>query len=220
MRRIAAKSAYALTTLWGAATLLFVLFSLAGDPVQALLGPRADKATEEAVRKKIGYDRPAWRRYASFLVHLSPVRPVEGKWGVYPPDLGVSFRYSRPVWDLYLEKLPGTLILAITALTLGAALGIFLGATAAVHENRTLDRWIVVLASVGFSTPSYLAAVTCIWLFTIVWDVGLAPTGYIVEEEIFGTGVTLNLRALILPAATLAVRPMGTIVLIARERMS
>lgn len=220
MKRTLLKALHSATILWGVATLLFLLFGLAGDPVKMMLGPRADPATEDAVRKKIGYDKPVVQRYFVYLAGLSPIRKENEKWGVYPPNLGLSFRFDRPVWDLYLEKLPGTLILAVLALALGAAAGIALGVAAAMHENRPLDQIIAVVASLGFSVPSYFAAVLGIWLFTVVFDVGLRPTGYVVEDKIFGEGTALNLRSLVLPVLTLAVRPLGTITLITRERMS
>ncbi len=219
MKKLLFKTLFSISILWGVATLLFGLFSLAGDPVKMMLGPRADQATEEAVRKKIGFDKPALQRYRAYLAGLSPLRVENGKWGIFPPNLGVSFLYDRPVWDLYLEKLPGTLILAVLGLALGAAAGVALGVTAALHENRPLDRVVTVVASTGFSTPSYFAAVLGIWIFTVVFDFGLQPTGYVVEDKIFGDGTTFNLRSLVLPVMTLAVRPLGTITLITRERM-
>jgi peptide/nickel transport system permease protein len=123
------------------------------------------------------------------------------------------------VWDLYLEKLPGTMILALVSLAVGAAGGILLGVTAARHEGRPTDTFITVVASVGFSVPSYFAAVACIWFFTVAFDFGLRPTGYILEDKVFEPGVSLQLKNLVLPVLTLAVRPLGTITLITRERM-
>ncbi|MFW5659583.1 MAG: ABC transporter permease, partial [Bacteroidota bacterium] len=67
MRTFVRKSLRILLTLWGVATVLFVLFRLLGDPAEALSAQRTDIATQQAIHAELGLDQPLIVQYAQYL---------------------------------------------------------------------------------------------------------------------------------------------------------
>src|SRR5258705_5167080 len=98
-----------------------------GDPVLALAGEHGDAAYYAFIRAKFGLDRPLPEQ---LVVYLTPV--ARG-------DLGLSFVHGRPVVDIIVERLPATLLLIVTALTLSTTIGIALGVLAARQVGRLAD---------------------------------------------------------------------------------
>ena len=67
LKKFLSKIAVALFTLWGIATLIFVLFRGLGDPVQILAGQRTDVNTLESIRKDLGLDKSPIYQYFNYL---------------------------------------------------------------------------------------------------------------------------------------------------------
>src|SRR6185436_9768143 len=88
--------------LLGVATLVFSLIHLIpGDPAQAMLGEAAPPAEVEALRRRLGLDRPLLDQYGSFMA------------GLASGDLGLSLRTGQPVTSQILERIPATAELAV-----------------------------------------------------------------------------------------------------------
>lgn len=143
------------------------------DPVRAMVGANASRATVEARRHELGLDRSLPAQYAHFLG-----RAVRG-------DLSLSLHTRRPVARDLRAFLPATLELAGTAAVLAAALGFLLGLLTA--RGRGTAARIVMLA--GASAPPFLLALAMLLLFYARWHLlpgsgrlsssfsGNAPTG-------------------------------------------
>jgi len=57
--------------IWGIATIVFALMYLVpGDPARLMAGQYASEQTIEAIRAKMGLDRPVHERYGLFLASL------------------------------------------------------------------------------------------------------------------------------------------------------
>src|SRR2546426_542225 len=95
----------ALVSLFLLSMTIFLLMRITGDPAVLLAEPGASAADLDAIRKQFGLDQPLWTQYASFITHL-----VRG-------DFGQSFYYRTDVFELYLSRLPASLLLASAALT-------------------------------------------------------------------------------------------------------
>lgn len=225
----------------GVVTLLFFVFTLLGDPAQMLAGQRADVQTIEAIRKDLGLDQPVWRQYLAYLNDLSPLgyAPPEraadpdyaaallwtdaagGGYGLKTPWLGRSYQNGKPVAGLYAEYLPGTLLLALASILLAGAVGISLGVAAAANYGKPLDRGLTALSMLGISTPSFFSAILAAWLFAMALHeyTGLDVTGYVVKDRIWSEGAYWDWRALVLPALTLGVRPLGVVFQLTRASM-
>lgn len=142
-------------TLVGLSLLVFVLVNLSGDPIRLLLPPDTPQRDVEAFREAYGFNDPLPVRYARFMGQL-----VQG-------DFGSSIQLREPALDLVLDRLPATLSLAALAILASIALGVPLGALAALRRDRPLDAWISGLAVAGQSTPVFWLAIMAILLFAV-----------------------------------------------------
>jgi len=175
-------------TLFGASVVVFlVLEILPGDPAQLMLGIDAQPDTLEALRKKLGLDRPAIERYVSWIG------------GLMMGELGLSYTYSVPVSDLILERLQVTVPLALMAITISTTLALVLGVYAASRHNTVGDWGVMVFGQLGIAVPSFWFAILLVLLFavTLGWfNAGGFPG--------WAGGTWPAIKALILPALSLA----------------
>lgn len=226
--------------LFGVVSLVFVLFNvLPGDAAQMTLGQRSDIRSLEAVKKDLGLDQPLWMQYVLYLNDLSPI-----SWHEHSPDnqqkytykvianfedkvlvakapyLRQSYQSKQTVNQLLLQALPGTAVLAISAMLFATFIGLLLGGIAAVFAHSWVDRLAVSLSIVGISAPSYFASILIAYLFGYLWHdfTGLSMTGSLYTYDPF-QGRQLNLTNLILPAITLGIRPLAIIVQLSRNTM-
>jgi peptide/nickel transport system permease protein len=114
-----------------AITLNFLLPRLMpGNPLVLLAGVDVGLLTPEERQEIIeaaGLDRPLPVQYVEYLTDLA-----QG-------DFGYSYRQSRPIGEIILERLPWTLLLAISSLIISALVGILLGAFSAWRRGSKLD---------------------------------------------------------------------------------
>jgi glutathione transport system permease protein len=197
LRRAALACATGLAVL----TLVFVIVRvLPGDPAQVILGDLAGNAALEALRARLGLDRPLWRQYVEFIG-----RAASGDWGV-------SMVTSRPVIEEILKVLPWTLELTFVSLALGALVGVPLGVWAALHRNRTIDYATRVVSLLGLSFPAFVSAVILLLAFAIQlrwFPVISAQTG----------SVGAWFQAITLPAISLGLIMAAYITRVARSAM-
>ncbi len=167
-------------TLLGVTLATFLMLHLTpGDPVTIMLGEFASASDVARLRAELGLDRPILVQYLKFLG-----RAVRG-------DLGSSIRSRRPVQEEIAERLPPTMLLALAAQVLAVCAGIAAGVTAAAARRPSVDSAIVAVTLVGLSMPTFWSGLLLILLFSLT--LGWLP--------ITASG---GLRALILPAVTLA----------------
>jgi len=172
-----------------------VLHLTPGDIVDVLAG-EAGAATPEYVamlRQRFGLDRPLMSQLGSYV------------WGVATLDLGYSFRHNTSVLRLMLDRLPATLILMGSSLSLAVALGVVFGVTAARHVNRPVDGAIGVMVLLSYATPTFWIGLMLIVLFSV--KLGWLPTGGMmtIGAGLAGPAKLFDIvHHLILPAASLA----------------
>ena len=154
-RFIAKRLAYAVLSLLLLSLTIFLFVRLTGDPAVLLVEPGASKADLEAIRAQLGLDRPLWVQYGQFMSSL-----VRG-------DLGSSFYYRTPVLELYLSRLPYSLLLAAAAMAFSLLVGIPSGILAAVRVNQWWDSAGKVFALLGLSLPSFWVGLVMILFFSV-----------------------------------------------------
>ncbi len=93
----------------------FSLFAYVGDPVSIMLGQDFTEETRQRLVTDLGLDKPFFVQYFNFLVNAA-----QGQFGI-------SYRLSRPVTDLLMERLPATLELSFCAAMLALAVGVPMG---------------------------------------------------------------------------------------------
>ena len=212
------KSLHGLGVLWGALTLVFLLFSFVPDPARELAGQNEREEVVQAIREKHGLDDALHVRYARFFTGLIPISMDPDGWTWTGIDLGRSFVSDRDVAEAIFQALPPTFLLATTAMVLALILGVSVGLWLAHTMGSWWDRWILGFASLGMSAPSFVMAILMSWFFGSVcheWT-GLSMTGGLWEVDPF-RGPQLSWRNAILPALTLGVRPLSVVLQLTRN---
>ncbi|MFQ5811638.1 MAG: ABC transporter permease [Anaerolineae bacterium] len=177
------------------ALLVFSALHLAGgDPVMLLVHPTAPDYVREAVRVKLGLDKPLPVQFVKYMSHV-----LRG-------DFGRSILSRREVSELILEKLPVTAELGVAAFALAYLLSIPLGAIAALNRNSFLDWSSMILALIGVSMAGFWLGLILIYAFAVHFR-WFPPTGH-------GT-----IRHLVLPALALGLPRVGRIARITRSSL-
>lgn len=182
--------------LLGIASLNFFLVHLAPGDAADIIAGQSGHGTPEmvaALRRDFGLDLPLWQQFFVFIGRLLRF------------DLGISSVQQVPVIDLILSRLPATLLLMVTAITLAIALGVILGVVAARKRGTWVDHVIAVGALVFYAVPVFWLGLMLIVLFSIV--LGVLPSGGMSDIRKGGSGfahVLDVLRHLVLPAVTMA----------------
>jgi peptide/nickel transport system permease protein len=177
-RYIGRRLGYSLISLFLLSLTIFFFVRVTGDPAVLLVEPGASKADLDAVRQQFGLDRPLWVQYGSFMANL-----LRG-------DFGQSFYYRTPVFELYLSRLPNSLLLAAAAMGFSLLVGIPTGIMAAVKVGRWWDRVGKIFALLGLSLPSFWVGLVMILFFSVY--LGWLPSS--------GSGTAMHL---IMPAVSL-----------------
>ncbi|MCB0395805.1 MAG: ABC transporter permease [Flavobacteriales bacterium] len=233
--------------LWGVVTVVFLLFNvLPGDPARMMLGQRADGASIEAINRDLGRDKPLFQQYLMYVNDLSPISfhdtdhpdnflflhadkyesfseliHMGSKVIVFKtPYLRRSYQTKRRVSEVLMDALPGTTVLAVTAILFATFFGVILGIISAVRSHTLYDNMSLVLSVLGMSLPSFFSGIIIAWLFGYVWSdtTGLNMTGSLYTLDPF-QGEILDLKNLILPALTLGIRPLAIITQLTRSSL-
>ena len=168
-------------------TLAFILTRLSGDLAISIAGPNATAADIEAVRKAYGLDRPVLEQFLDWVG-----RAVTG-------DLGNSYFFQTRVSTLIAERMPVTLTLGLTGLSLALLISIPMGILAAVRENTNFDRAVQMVALIGQAMPSFWLGLLLMIVFglTLGW---LPISGTGAWEHFVMPGIVLAFSAV--PALT------------------
>ena len=146
---------YSLLSLFLLSVTIFFFVRVTGDPATLLVEPGASDADIAAIHHQFGLDRPLIVQYWLFMVSL------------FQGDLGKSFYYQTPVMQLYLERLPNSLLLAFVAMSLSLLIGIPSGILASVRVGRFWDSAGKMFALLGLSLPSFLVGLVLILVFSV-----------------------------------------------------
>ena len=195
IRFLALRLALLVPTLLGVLLVTFLLLYVApGDPVQAMVGERADSATIARLRAELRLDDPLPAQFGRYVGNV-----VRG-------DLGTSYITGRPIVSDLIERFPATLRLAGAAMIFAALLGISIGVYGAWRPGSWGDRFSAMTAYAGVSFPVYWVGLLLILVFavTLRW---LPASGY-------GGFVFL-----VLPAVTLGMRSVAFLSRMTRAAM-
>jgi ABC-type dipeptide/oligopeptide/nickel transport system permease component len=192
---IARRMLLAIPTLFGVLLAVFLLLYVApGDPVQQMVGERADSVTIARLRAELQLDAPLPTQFASYAG------------GVLRGDLGRSYITGRPIAQDIRERFPKTAQLAVAAMLIAITLGISIGCLAALRPAGAFDKLLMGATYLGISFPVFWVGLLLILLFalTLKW---LPPSGY-------GGGLVL-----ILPALTLGSRSIAYLARVTRTSL-
>lgn len=179
-----------------------LLFVAPGDPAAIVAGDQASPADIARIRAAMGLDRP-------FLVQLG-----EWFWNILHGDLGKSIFNSLPVAQLIHTRLGPTLSLMTVTLVISIVVAVPLGVLAAWKAGTWIDRGIMALAVLGFSTPVFVLGY--VLSFSVSLKLGWLPVqGYTTLDH----GVWPWLRNLLLPSISLGFIYIALIARVTRATM-
>jgi len=146
---------YSLLSLFLLSLTIFLFVRLTGDPTVLLVEPGASREDMAMVRQQLGLDRSIWVQYVTFVGDL-----VRG-------DFGKSFYYRTPVLELYLSRLPHSLMLAAAAMIFSLLIGIPSGIIAAVSVGKFWDNFGKIFSLLGLSMPQFWVGLLLILFFSV-----------------------------------------------------
>ncbi|SRR6266508_1801683 len=156
MRRfVLRRVAYAALSLFLLSVTIFLFVRVSGDPTVLLVEPGASKADLEALRQDLGLDRSLLVQYGTFMRDLAR------------GDFGRSFYYRTPVLELYLSRLPNSLLLAVAAMAFSLLIGIPSGIMAAVRVGGWWDSGGKIFSLLGLSMPQFWVGLLLILFFSV-----------------------------------------------------
>ena len=136
--------------------LVYVLLDMA--PGSIIDTMNIEKLTEEQYQdliKEYNLDKPVLYRYGLYMLNL-----LKG-------DMGKSDFTGRDVWEMYSSRFPNTLLLAISSIIFGSAIGIPLGIFAAKRSGTLADSATTLVTLVGLSMPAFWLALMLMFQFSL-----------------------------------------------------
>jgi len=154
----------AILTLLGMSIVIFVLMRIApGDIVDIIFASAGyvDPAAKAEIQKELGLDQPITVQYAHWLRDI-----LRG-------DLGKSYRYDIPAWQVVRPRIPITVELAILAMLVATVIGVPTGVISAIRQDRWIDYVMRIFSLAGLSMPSFWLGMVIILL--LVSNLGWIP---------------------------------------------
>jgi peptide/nickel transport system permease protein len=177
-------------------TIVFVVIRvIPGDPALVIAGIDASQADINAIRAKLGTDKPVTTQYVRWL------------WDILRFDFGNSMISGQPVTGLILERFPLTLSLALLGIVISIIIAIPLGVISAVKRWSFWDYLGMLFSQMGMAIPSFWLGILLLLLFSVKFK--LFP--------LFGSG---SLKHLILPAVSLGLARAAVLLRLTRASMT
>jgi len=200
---VARRLGFMVVTLFFVTVIAFAVTNvLPGNVALLILGPNASDASMRALEQQMGLNQPLYVQYLDWVV------------GLLHGNMGTSLRFDEPVVTLITQKLPRSLLLAVSATLVAVCLSVPLGVYSAVRQNEAPDVAASLFAFVGISVPIFLWGLIGILVFA-VWLHWL-PTGGYVDPVANPVGA---LRHLALPAGAMGFALTAYIMRMTRSSM-
>ena len=200
--------------LWMISSLIFIFLRIApGDPVDAILGTRANELARESLRIKLGLDKPLLNQYLEYLNHL-----IHG-------NLGISLNTQEPVKLIVAKALPASIELAIFSILIASFLGYLIGFFGAIKPEGKIDLFGRLFGIATYALPPFWAAMLIQIFFAVLlgWlpiggrlpsGMSFPPsiTGFLILDSLLNKNIEMlfiSFRQLILPSLTLGILLSG-----------
>jgi peptide/nickel transport system permease protein len=175
---------------------------LPGDVVVLMFEEKAYAKDLDALRAKLGLDRPLYIQYFSWLGDV-----VQG-------NLGESLWTKRPVVEEMMRRLPVSIELGAMAIVVALCISIPIGVLSAIRQDTLKDYAARSVAIVGLSVPQFWKA-TLVIVLPSIWF-GWAPP---LQFTAFSENPWQHLSQFILPAIILGIAPGASLMRLTRALM-
>jgi len=156
MAYVARRLMQSLLILLGISLVTFVLLYLVpADPARQIAGRSATAQTVENIREQLGLNLPFYQQYLRYLGDL-----LQG-------DLGRSYLQKTEVAELIWSRLPASLLLMAGAIACELAIGLTMGAIAALRRGTPVDNSLMVVSFVGVSAPQFVIGILLLYVFAV-----------------------------------------------------
>jgi peptide/nickel transport system permease protein len=188
----------------------FFIFRMApGDPVRMMFrDPRVSAESLELMKQKFGLDKPLSGQFVAYVKNLA-----QG-------DLGLSFSQRKPVLEVLATRIPNTLLLVVTALTIAIVLGVVLGALAGWLSGTKFDTIILTASVTMYSIPTFALGIILLLIFAYL--IPIFPLGGITTPASGYEGFELVTDIgwhMFLPAFSIVIWYVGEYVILTRSSM-
>ncbi len=165
----------------------------------------------EEIRRYYGFDKPLHIRYAQWL------------WKVVHLDLGNSYVYQDPVWDVIKSRFPISLFLGLTGFFLSYFICVPLGVIKAVRHGSSFDFISSAIVFLGYSVPGWALGTALLVLFGggTFWNVfplgGFRPDNW-QYLSLWGK-ITSQLYYMFLPVVCYMVSAFATLTILSKNSL-
>jgi peptide/nickel transport system permease protein len=190
--------------------LAFLIFRLAGDPVEMMANEQMTQADRDNLRERLGLNDGLMTQYGRFVVNAA-----QG-------NFGISYRNGQDVLSLIAERFPATLELVFVATLISLLLGLPLGVLTAIKRGKWYTEGLQFLSIVGVSLPSFVVGILLILVFSV--SLGWFPAfgrGDVVQLGGWSTGLLTpsGRLAILLPAIALSLYQVTLVMRLVRAEM-
>ncbi|MER6093165.1 ABC transporter permease [Streptomyces bluensis] len=192
---LARRLGQSLLTVFLTLTTVFLLVRLApGDPAAAYAPPFASSADLARIRAEFGLDDPLFTQYGIFLRDL------------FTGNLGTSYSFHAPAFDVVMDRMPYTVTLAVAALAVTTLVAVPLGVWMARRADTKRELGANVMTIAGQSMPDFWTGVMLLTVFAVLFPV-LPASGF------------TTWSGLVLPTLTVAVLQLALVSRLVRREM-
>ncbi len=165
----------------------------------------------DEIRRFYGFDKPVHVRYGQWL------------WNVMRLDLGNSYIYQEPVWDVIKSRFPVSIFLGLTGFLLSYVICIPLGVMKAVRHGTRFDVVSSIVVFLGYSVPGWALGTALLVLFGGGSFWSLFPLGgfrpYNWEFLNLGQKVVAQLHHMFLPVFCYMVGSFATLTILTKNSL-
>ncbi|GIP21897.1 ABC transporter permease [Paenibacillus sp. J22TS3] len=192
-----------LLTVFFVVLLSFAAFRIIpGNPALAILGMEASPGQVAELQAKLGANLPLFEQFLNWIK------------GIVTLDFGESIRFSEPVLDMIVSRLPVTFSLAVISLSITLVIAVPLGILAARARGRVMDLIISIGTQLGLAVPSFWTGILLILIFslTLKW--------FSISQFVpWSKDPWLAFKSLLLPATAVAIPQIAIVVRYLRTTM-
>ena len=188
------KLLLAIPVLLGITIIDYIIMSLAGSPLDMMVGPRVTEGTVAARAAAWGLDQPIYVQYWNWLKEL------------FHGNLGYAYKSGQAVSEIIGSHLGPTLLLMGVSMVLGLLIAIPGGIYSAVHRYQKRDYAVVSLSFLFSSIPGFFLALILVYFFTV--RLGWLPSSGMYTPGVGGDAADVA-RHLVMPSLVLAIGVAG-----------
>ncbi|MDW9635190.1 ABC transporter permease [Sinorhizobium meliloti] len=204
------RLANAVMVMLAVALLAFLIFRLAGDPVEMMANEQMTQTDRDNLRERLGLNDGLMTQYTRFVVNAA-----QG-------NFGISYRNGQDVLCLIAERFPATLELVLVATLISLLLGLPLGVLTAIKRGKWYTEGLQFISIVGVSLPSFVVGILLILVFSVTF--GWLPAfgrGDVVQLGWWSTGLLTpsGRAAILLPSVALSLYQVTLVMRLVRAEM-